>query len=175
MCVCVWCVCGVCVWCVCVCGVCIYVFSSEIWITVFTGVSLLKIKVILKGMLRASLVVQWLRVWLPRQEKQAWSLLWEGPTCPGAVKHCAPEPGNQIYWAHASQLMKPESLALVLCNKRSPCIEKPAHHNQTDSSPCPLQPEKSSRSNEDPAQPQIIKKIFFKKVEKSPCHPICPT
>ena len=41
-----------------------------------------------------SLVVQWLRIYLPMQETQVQSLIWEDPTCHGATKsvhnYCSP-------------------------------------------------------------------------------------
>ena len=40
------------------------------------------------------LVIQWLRVYLPRQEAKVWSLTQEDPTCHGAMK-----PMNLNYWA----------------------------------------------------------------------------
>ena len=37
---------------------------------------------------------------------------------------------NRDYWALVLQLLKPVCLEPVLCNKRSYCDEKPAHHNR---------------------------------------------
>ena len=54
-----------------------------------------------------------IRVHLPMQETQVWSLVWEDPTC-GATKPvhhdywaCALEPGSCNCWAHGLQLLKP--------------------------------------------------------------------
>ena len=75
---------------------------------------------------RASLVAQWLRICLPMQGTQVWSLVQEDATCRGAtkpVRHnywaCALEPASHNYWACMLQLLKP-----VLHNKRS-------HHCKT--------------------------------------------
>ena len=38
---------------------------------------------------RASLVVQWLKIYLLMHGTWVWSLVWEGPTCQGATKPCA--------------------------------------------------------------------------------------
>ena len=104
-----------------------------------------------------SLVAQWLRIHLPMQGTQVWSLVWEDPTCHGATKPmhhnywaCALEPTSHNYWACAPQLLKPACsrtrmpqlrgcvlqllkparLEHVLHNKRSHHNEKPAHHNK---------------------------------------------
>ena len=61
-----------------------------------------------------SLVVQWLRIFLPMQGTGVQSLVREDPTCCGAtkpVRHnywaCALEPLSHKYWAHTPQLLKP--------------------------------------------------------------------
>ena len=61
-----------------------------------------------------SLVAQWLRIHLPMQGTQVWSLVHEDPTCPGATKPmchnyraCALELASHNYWAHVPQLLKP--------------------------------------------------------------------
>ena len=77
----------------------------------------------------ASLVVQWLRIHLPMQETQVWSLVWEDPTCQGANKPmchsywaCSLEPGNCNCWS-------PRTLEPMLCNKRRHYNEKPSCHS----------------------------------------------
>jgi len=77
----------------------------------------------------ASLVVHWLRMYLPMQGTQVRSLVWEDPTCLRGTKP-------------------------VLHNRRSYHNEKPVHWNEE---PHSWQLEKSPRSNEDPAQPKINK------------------
>ena len=85
----------------------------------------------------ASLVAQCLRICLPMQGRWVQALVREDPTCHGAtkpVRHnygaCNLEPASHNYWARVPQLLKPERLEPVLCNKRSHCSEKPAHHNK---------------------------------------------
>ena len=56
----------------------------------------------------AALVVQWLRLYLPVQGTWVRSLVQEDPTCQGATKLLCLDP--------------------TLCNKRSPCSEKPMPH-----------------------------------------------
>ena len=65
------------------------------------------------------------------------ALVQEDPTRRGAtkpVRHnywtCALEPESHNYWACAPQLLKPAGLEPVLCNKRRPYNEKPAHSNK---------------------------------------------
>ena len=41
---------------------------------------------IVKGVLRASLVTQWLRIRLPMQGSRVQDVVWEGPTWRGATK-----------------------------------------------------------------------------------------
>ena len=62
--------------------------------------------------LGTSLVVQWLRIYLPTQETRVWAPVQEDPMCLGATK-----PICCNYWAHALQQEKPHS-------------EKPLNHNQ---------------------------------------------
>ena len=110
--------------------------------------------------LRASLVVQWLRIHLPMQGTRVRALVQEDPTCRGAtkpVRHnywaCTLEPANHNYWArepqilkparhkywrlhttnteaHIPQILKPAHLEPVLHSKRSHHNEKPAHRNK---------------------------------------------
>ena len=54
--------------------------------------------------------------------------------------------------ARVPRLMKPTRLEPVLCSKRSQHSEKPKHAKDSPHLP---QQEKSPRSNEDPAQPEI--------------------
>ena len=61
-----------------------------------------------------SLVAQWLRIHLPTQGAQVWSLVQEDPTCCGATK-----PVATTTEAHVLQLLKPVRLEPVLHNKRS--------------------------------------------------------
>ena len=82
-------------------------------------------------------MVQWLRICLPRQGTQVWSLVWEDPTCRGAAKPmhlsywaCALEPASHNYWACMLQLLKPACLQPMLRNKRSHRNKKPMHHNK---------------------------------------------
>ena len=91
----------------------------------------------LKFPLGASLVAQWLRIRLPIQGTRVRTLVQEDPTCCGATKPvhhnywaCALEPPSHNYWACMPQLLKPVHLEPVLCNKRSPRNEKPAHRNE---------------------------------------------
>ena len=42
----------------------------------------------------------------------------------------AAKPVRHNYWAHVPQLLKPERLEPMLCNKRSYRNEKPAHRNE---------------------------------------------
>ena len=65
---------------------------------------------------RTALVVQWLRISLPKQETPVQSLVQEDPTCRRATK-----PMCHHYGACALQP--------VLCNKRGHHDEKPAHDN----------------------------------------------
>ena len=90
-----------------------------------------------KRWIRASLVVQWLRIRLPMQATRVWSLVWEEPTCRGEtkpVRHnygaCTLEIPSHNYWAHVPQLLKPTHLGPVLHSKRSLCNEKPMHRNK---------------------------------------------
>ena len=68
----------------------------------------------IKTKIRASLVVQWLRIRLPVQGTQVGALVWEDPTCHGATKPvchnywaCALEPASHDYWAREPQLLSP--------------------------------------------------------------------
>ena len=52
---------------------------------------------------RASLVVQWLRVCLPMQGTRVRALVWEDPTCRGAIR-----PVSHNYWACTSGICAPQ-------------------------------------------------------------------
>ena len=65
---------------------------------------------------RTSLVVQWLKIHLPKQGTQVWSMFWEDPTCSGATK-----PMPHSCCAHLPQLLK------LVC---------PRAHAPRESSPC---------------------------------------
>ena len=86
-------------------------------------------------------------------------------TCLGATKPvshicwaCALGPGNQKYWVHILQLLKPVGPRdCALQQERLPQWE--VLPPQLESSPCLLQLEKSLHRNEDPAQPQMSKWI----------------
>ena len=97
---------------------------------------------------RTSLVVHWIRICLPMQETQVWSLVREDPTCRGATK-----PVGHNYWACARESRTCNCWSLnilepVLCKKRS-------QHSEKTQAP---QLEKSLHRNEDPEQPEIINK-----------------
>ena len=65
---------------------------------------------------RTSLVVQWLRIHLPRQGTRVPSLVWDDSTCCGAAV-----PMRHSLWAHVLQLLKPTSLrARALQQERPP-------------------------------------------------------
>ena len=66
------------------------------------------------------------------------------------------EPRNCNSWAHMQQLPKPRALEFMLCNRRGHHNKKPKNHNLREASRSP-QLQKTSRNNEDPAQPQINK------------------
>ena len=85
----------------------------------------------LKLQLRASLVVQWLRIHLLMQATQVRALVREDPTYRGATKSvhhnywaCALEPASHNYWTRVPQLLKPEHPEPKL-HKRSHQNEKP--------------------------------------------------
>ena len=58
------------------------------------------------------------------------------------------------------QLLKPVHLEPVLCNKKSHCNEKPAHHSEEQPPLTTTRESLHARSKEDPTQPKINK---FKK------------
>ena len=74
--------------------------------------------------IRASMVVQWLRICLPMQETRVRALVREDPTCRRATK-----PVQHNYWVCVPQLLKPVHLEPMLRNKRSHS-NKPSHRNE---------------------------------------------
>ena len=64
--------------------------------------------------LSLSLVVQWLRIWLPMQGTQVRFLVWEDSACCGA-----PRPVHLNCWACVLQVLKPACLEPVLHHRRS--------------------------------------------------------
>lgn len=116
-------------------------------------------------------MAQWRRVWPPIQETQAWSLIWEGPTCHGTkpISHNywahILEPRSCNYWAHMPQLLKPAC--------PTACAAQQGRHRQWQactlqlkSSSCLLQLEKSPCSNKDTEQT----KIQYLKKKKRHCN-----
>ena len=60
-----------------------------------------------KEKMKTSLVIQWIRIRLPMQETQVWSLIWEYPTYLGATKPVLLNYWAQTPGAHALQQEKP--------------------------------------------------------------------
>ena len=88
---------------------------------------------------RTSLVVQWLRICLPVQGTQVWSLVWEDPTC-----HKETKSENHSHWS-------PCSGACALQEEKPP--QWGGHTPQLENSPHSWQLEQCS--NEGPVQPKI--------------------
>ena len=68
-----------------------------------------------------SLVIQWLRICLPKQGTQVQSLVQEDSMC-----HGAPKPMPYSYWAHSLTRQKhrsPRTLEPMFCNKKSHPID----------------------------------------------------
>ena len=114
----------------------------------------------------ASLVAQWWRICLPKQETQVWPLVGEDPTCHWATKPlphncwaCALEPERRNYGARMPQLLKP-----VCPRAQTPQQEKPsqweAHILQLQSSP------RSLATREKPEQQQRPSTAKKKKKKK---------
>ena len=78
-----------------------------------TGYQIQSLRSHLKYPSGTSLVAQWLRILLPMQGTQDWALVWEGPTCRGAVK-----PVSRNYWACALEPSSPKYRSL---RAWSPC------------------------------------------------------
>ena len=86
---------------------------------------------------RASLVVQWLRIRLPRQGTRVRALVREDPTCRGATKPvshnywaCALEPASHNCWAHvpgarAPQQEEPQQWEACAPQQSSPRSQQP--------------------------------------------------
>ena len=122
----------------------------------------------------ASLVAQWWRICLPKQETQVWPLVGEDPTCHWATKPlphncwaCALEPERRNYGARMPQLLKP-----VCPRAQTPRQEKPsqweAHILQLESSPRSLatreKPEQQRRPSTAKKKKKIME-IYFLKTE----------
>ena len=99
----------------------------------------------------ASLVVQWLVIYLSMQETWVRSLVWEDTTCHGETKPMhhkdwawALEPVIGNFWTHTPQLLKSK-----FPGAHAPQQEKPpqweSHAPQLESSPRSLQLEKAHR------------------------------
>ena len=101
-----------------------------------------------------SLVVQCLRICLPMQVTWVWSLVWKDSTCRGARGQLSPcatttEPTGSNYTEGATAM-------------RSRGSEMPTHRTWRAASTCHKQRE-PARSNEDPAQPKIHKRLKRKR------------
>ena len=94
-----------------------------------------------------SLVAQWIRICLPMQGTQFWSLVEEDFTGLRAT-----ELMHHNYRAHVLWLLKPACLQPVLCNKRSQHSAKPTHRDGRVA-PDHYNQGKPKQRNEDPAQP----------------------
>ena len=70
-------------------------------------------------------MVQWIRIHLSMQRIWFLSLIWEDSTCQWATKLM-----HHSYWACMLQLLEPEHLESVFCNKRRHCSENPVHNNK---------------------------------------------
>ena len=86
--------------------------------------------------LGSALVFQWLRICLPMQGTQIWSLVWEDSTCCRATK-----PLRHNYIAHVQQLPNYLHALEPMFYKRRHCSKKAKHHNE--SSPFSPQLEKA--------------------------------
>ena len=131
-----------------------------------------KIVFIQKQHNQTSLIVQWLRICLPVQGAQVWSLVWEDPTCRGATKPCATttEPmchngWNPHTWSPCSAVRE----VTAMRNPRTASGEEP---------PLLETREKPIRSNEDLAQSineGINKWIIFPAAAAAKSPQSCPT
>ena len=75
----------------------------------------------MKEMMKTSLLLQWLRISLPRQGTWVWSRVQEKSTsCAAAKSKC------YNYWARHCSYWSPYTLDPMSCSKRSHCNEKPA-------------------------------------------------
>ena len=89
-----------------------------------------------KKHVRASLVVQWLRICLAMQGTLVWSLVWEDSCCREANK-----PVCHNYWVRVGQL-----LMLALPGARTPQLESSSHSAPTRES-CTQQQRPSTARN----------------------------
>ena len=103
-------------------------------------------------------MVQWIRICLPIQETQVWSLVQEASSGWGSAKPMgrnywarALVPASLNHWARVLQLLKPACPEPVL-PQRSPCAA-------SKSSPCSLQLEKACAKHKDPVQPNKYIKL----------------
>ena len=78
----------------------------------------------------ASLVVQWLRLYLPMHGTWIPSLVWEDPTCCRVAK---PVPHN--YWAYMLPLLKPTPPRAQALQREQP-LQQDGCAPQLESSPC---------------------------------------
>ena len=77
---------------------------------------------------RIYLVVQWVRICMPKQGTQVWSLAWEDSTCRGATNPtchnywaCALEPACCSYWSYAPRARTLQHWETCTATKSSPC------------------------------------------------------
>ena len=108
---------------------------------------ILNINTQLKPCIRASLVVQWLRIHLPMQGTRVQALVWEDPTCRRAAKPVhrnywayTLELASHNYWARVPQLLKPALLETMLPKREATAMRSPC--TATKSSPSSQQLEK---------------------------------
>ena len=104
---------------------------------IWQHVEALSVVTIKKALLRASLVAQWQRTRLPVQETQVPSLVWEDPTCHGAMKSvrpsywaCALEPGSHNYWCPRVLELQPQQAKPPQWEARAPQLEKSPHSKE---------------------------------------------
>ena len=93
-----------------------------------------------------SLVVQWMRIYLPVLGTCVRSLVWEEPTC-----HEAAKPVGHNCWSPWSRALEPQVLKLVRL--------EPVHHSEESY----LNWRKQAHSRKDPEQPKINTYMIFKK------------
>ena len=142
--------------------------------TMYKGLSassfLLSLSRVKSGCLWASLVAQWLRIYLSMQETRVQALVREDPTCRGATKPvrcnywaCPLEPASHNYWARMPPLLKPMYLEPASYNY-SACVPQLLSRRATTTEACvprarALQQEKPPQweawhCNEDTKQPK---------------------
>ena len=120
-------------------------------------------------MYRTSLVVQWIRILLPVQGTQVWSLVQEDFTCHGATKLMHHNwwrlltlgPMSHSYGACMLQLQKPVHLEPVLCKREATATSSSCTEMKSNSHSPPQ--EKACLQQQRPAQPKTNhKQKFFK-------------